>query len=54
MAIVIRPAGPDDLDAIAEIYAPHVLTADAPFELTPPQQDEWRRRFGAVAERELP
>ena len=54
MDIVIRPAVTDDLDAIAEIYAHHVLTGVATFELTPPDSDEWRRRFDAVAERELP
>ena len=54
MDIVIRPAVTDDLDAIAEIYAHHVLTGVATFEVTPPDRDEWRRRFDAVAERELP
>lgn len=52
--VVIRPAVTDDLAAIAEIYAHHVLIGVATFELTPPDSDEWRRRFDAVAERELP
>ncbi|MBY0290823.1 MAG: GNAT family N-acetyltransferase [Mycobacteriaceae bacterium] len=52
--VAIRPAVTDDLDAIAEIYAHHVLTSVATFELTPPNADEWRRRFDDVAERELP
>jgi L-amino acid N-acyltransferase YncA len=52
--LAIRPAVVDDLHAIAEIYAHHVLTGVATFELTPPDQDEWRRRFDAVADRELP
>jgi L-amino acid N-acyltransferase YncA len=54
MDIVIRRAVIDDLDAIAEIYAHHVLTGVATFELTPPDSDGWRRRFDAVADRELP
>ena len=54
MNIVIRPAVTDDLNAIAEIYAHYVLTGVATFELTPPDSGEWRRRFDAVAERELP
>ena len=52
--VAIRPAVTDDLDAIAEIYAHHVLTSVATFELTPPNADEWRTRFDDVAERELP
>lgn len=52
--IEIRPAVTDDLDAIAQIYAHHVLNSVATFELTPPDPDEWRRRFDAVTERELP
>ncbi|MGZ8747427.1 MAG: N-acetyltransferase family protein [Mycobacterium sp.] len=52
--IVVRPAVTDDLDTIAEIYAHHVLTGVATFELTPPDSDEWQRRFDAVAQRELP
>lgn len=52
--VVIRPAIGDDLPAIADIYAQHVRNGVATFELTPPDSDEWRRRFDAVAERELP
>lgn len=52
--VVVRPAVTDDLGAIAEIYAHHVLSGVATFELTPPDSDEWRTRFDAVAERELP
>jgi phosphinothricin acetyltransferase len=54
MDVAIRTAVTDDLDAIAEIYSHHVLTGVATFELTPPDQNEWRRRFEAVADRELP
>lgn len=52
--MVIRAAVSDDLDAIAEIYASYVTTGVATFELTPPDAEEWRRRFTALAERELP
>lgn len=52
--VVIRPAVTDDLGAIAHIYAHHVLTGVATFELTPPDEDEWRSRFDAVTDRELP
>jgi hypothetical protein len=53
MDVVIRPAVTDDLEPIAEIYAHHVLTGVATFEVTPPDPDEWRR-FDAATERELP
>lgn len=54
MDVAIRPAVTDDLDAIAGIYSHHVLTGVATFELAPPDSDEWKRRFDAVAEGELP
>jgi L-amino acid N-acyltransferase YncA len=54
MDVVIRTAVTDDLEPIAEIYAHHVLTEVATFEVTPPDSDEWRRRFDAATERELP
>ncbi len=40
--IVIRRTSPDDLEAIAKIYAHHVQTGVATFELTPPDRAEWR------------
>ena len=51
---MIRPTVADDLDSIAEIYAHHVLTGVATFELTPPDRDEWQSRFEAVAQCGLP
>ncbi|HKV18160.1 MAG TPA: GNAT family N-acetyltransferase [Mycobacterium sp.] len=51
---VVRPAAASDLDSIAEIYAHHVLTGVATFELEPPDAQEWRRRFDAVADSGLP
>jgi L-amino acid N-acyltransferase YncA len=50
----IRPTTPEDLDAIGEIYAHHVQTGVATFELTPPDRSEWLRRFQAVTAAGLP
>ena len=52
--LAIRPTSPDDLDALAEIYAHHVHTGVATFELTPPDSAEWLRRFRAVTADGLP
>lgn len=45
---------PDHLAAIGEIYAHHVRTGVATFEVTPPDEAEWNRRYQAVAEKGLP
>ncbi len=50
----IRPTVPDDLHAIGEIYAHHVRSGVATFETTPPDEQEWTRRFRAVADAGLP
>jgi phosphinothricin acetyltransferase len=52
--ITIRPAIPDDLEAIATIYAHHVETGVATFELTAPDPPEWQRRLKAIAADGLP
>jgi phosphinothricin acetyltransferase len=52
--VTIRMATTDDLDAIAEIYAHHVRTGVATFELTPPDRAEWLRRFDAIVAQGLP
>ena len=52
--LTIRPTSPDDLDAIGEIYAHHVKTGVATFELVPPDQSEWRSRLQTVTARGLP
>ena len=49
-----RTATPDDLDAIADIYAHYVATSVATFELVAPSADEWRRRFAAIVDAGLP
>ena len=53
-APTVRPTVARDLDAIAEIYAHHVRTGVATFEIDPPDGEEWRRRFDAVIGAGLP
>jgi phosphinothricin acetyltransferase len=50
----LREAREADLPAIAEIYGHHVLHGVASFEETPPDLEEMRRRYRAIAERGLP
>jgi L-amino acid N-acyltransferase YncA len=50
----VRPTVPGDLEAIGEIYAHHVRTGVATFEVDPPDSREWRRRFYAVIDNRLP
>jgi L-amino acid N-acyltransferase YncA len=54
LAAMVRPTTPEDLDAIGEIYAHHVLTGVATFETTPPDRREWTRRHHAVIDGGLP
>lgn len=49
-----RTATPDDLAAIAAIYAHYVRTSVATFELDPPAPAEWRQRFDAIVGNGLP
>jgi phosphinothricin acetyltransferase len=51
---VIRRTTSDDLEAIGTIYAHHVQTSVATFELTPPDPSEWQRRLQTVAGDGLP
>lgn len=51
---VVRVTSSDDLDAISAIYAHHVATGVATFELTPPDRAEWERRLATARERGLP
>jgi phosphinothricin acetyltransferase len=51
---VIRRTVADDLEAIGAIYAHHVRTGVATFELDAPDAAEWRRRFDVVAVCGLP
>ncbi len=50
----MRPAAPEDMPAIHEIYAHHVLHGLASFEEVPPALEEMRRRFDDVVSRGLP
>jgi L-amino acid N-acyltransferase YncA len=50
----IRPTVPDDLHAIGDIYAHHVLTGVATFETVPPDVAELTRRLRAVVDFGLP
>ena len=51
---LVRDAAEDDLPAVREIYAHHVLRGTATFEEEPPGIEEIRRRFRAVKEKGLP
>lgn len=51
---VVRATSPDDLDAISAIYAQHVETGVATFELIPPHREEWERRLATARMSELP
>jgi phosphinothricin acetyltransferase len=53
-AVAVRDAGPDDLAAVAAIYAHHVLTGLGSFEEQPPDLAEITRRFRAVIDAGLP
>ena len=48
MAPVIRPVALSDADAIAAIYAHHVLTGTASFDTEPPAAAFWRDKIGAI------
>jgi L-amino acid N-acyltransferase YncA len=53
-APTLRPCRDDDLDAVQAIYAHHVATGTASFELTPPDLEEIARRWRGVSEAGLP
>jgi L-amino acid N-acyltransferase YncA len=52
--LTIRPTVPDDLSAIATIYAHHVHTGVATFELTAPDTSELERRMNVITGEGLP
>ncbi len=53
-AVSLRAAGADDMPAIAALYASHVRTGTATFELDPPDEVEMRRRRDDIVSRGLP
>jgi L-amino acid N-acyltransferase YncA len=52
--VAVRPTSPDDLGPISDIYAHHVRTGVATFELTAPDVPGWQHRFDAVTSQGLP
>jgi L-amino acid N-acyltransferase YncA len=52
--VLVREARAPDLPAITAIYAHHVLTGLASFEIEPPDEAEMRRRHAEVRARGLP
>ena len=52
--VEVRDAQPDDVHAIAAIYAWHVLNGRASFEEVPPTIDEMRQRMSTIAADGLP
>src|SRR5689334_13805694 len=48
MAPVIRPVALSDADAIAAIYAHHVLTGTASFDTEPPDEVFWRDKIATI------
>ena len=52
--ITIRRTNADDLDDIGRIYAHHVQTGVATFEIATPDQTEWQHRLQSVTDRGLP
>ncbi|ESS49697.1 phosphinothricin acetyltransferase protein [Ralstonia solanacearum SD54] len=53
-AVVVRPARLADLPAIAAIYAHHVRTGTASFEIDPPDLAEMTRRFQTLQDTGMP
>ena len=53
-ALTLRAATPEDFGAITAIYADHVRTGTATFEIEPPDVNEMLRRWGDITERGLP
>jgi L-amino acid N-acyltransferase YncA len=51
---IVREAGPSDLEHVQRIYAHHVLTGLASFEVEPPDLGEIGRRYEAVVAKGLP
>ena len=54
MKPIITDASPEDLAAITRIYAEAVLHGRASFELQPPDEDEMRRRFDNLVDKNFP
>jgi L-amino acid N-acyltransferase YncA len=53
-SVHVRASTPEDVSAIAAIYAPHVLHGTASFEVEEPNAEEMLRRRAAILELGLP
>lgn len=53
-SVRIRPAHPDDLEAIASIYGHYVLNSVATFDEVPPTAEDWRAKAYELHARGLP
>lgn len=51
---VIRPAAPEDMDAVAAIFGHYVTSSVVTFEVTPPTVEYWRRIRDDLDRRGLP
>jgi len=54
MDFIIRPVTLDDVPTISAIYGKSVLTETASWELTPPDEEEMRRRMQALLDQSYP
>lgn len=54
MQPAIRPATPDDLEAVAAIFGHYVTSSVVTFEVTPPTIEHWRRVHDELTARGLP
>lgn len=54
MTVLIRNATLNDATTINRIYRDHVVYGTASWELTPPDDDEMRRRMGAILDQGYP
>jgi phosphinothricin acetyltransferase len=54
MPYALRRALPEDVAAITAIYADHVATGTASFELAPPSLDEMARRYARLSDAGFP
>jgi len=52
--VLLRPAKPEDIPAITQIYADAVINGTASFELTPPDEAELTRRYAALVDNGYP
>jgi phosphinothricin acetyltransferase len=52
--IALRTVSPGDAEAIAAIYAHHVLHGTATFDIDPPSAHFWAGKIGAIADRGWP